>query len=546
MQICLWKILSNTARLTIESVKVIADGKTSEVASGAAQNAVNIPTLIVGDIVDITYRVEENQHGLLERQFWTQWFFNLANMPVQTSRFVLVTPPQVAFNIRSHGDIPAPQRSQIKSGNAMWDVREWRMENLAARPFEVLSPAPQDASLWIDISSVVTWKSIADWYRAATASYCVPDATMRAKALQLTQNVRGGEDKLRALHSYVARDLRTQNLSLPIDSLVPQSGQKIMRDGYGKSLDKAALLVALCDAVGIKAQLALFNARREGVTPFLPSPRFNRVMVVAEIEGSTLWLDTANADFDNLPAENQGVPALLIDEATTTLTETPIASSESNISATKYQAQLDESGQLKGNVETSFSGDWEATLRAAWQSLPTNRRAEFVSGIARRLMPAVRATKGISHSFETPAESLKLQFAFTGEKVASLSEGTFTFQLPWQELASINKAVLNLSPRTQECEVAALRGLSLDTLKLQLPPDFMPQDLPDEIKDASPFGHYRFSYKIEGDSATGRALIITREVLISPLRVSAENSSAYVAFCKAIVDESARKIILKK
>ncbi len=538
---------SPTARLTIESAKVISAGKSSDILRGATQNNLKIPTLIAGDIVDLTYRVEANQRGVLERQFWSQWFFNLAGMPVQTSRFVLITPPQVTFNIRSHGDVPAPQRRQIQSGNVIWDVREWRMENLAARFMEPLIPAPQDANLWLDISSVVTWKSVADWYRELSAKRCVPDATVRAKALEITQNAHSDEDKLRALHSYVARELREQKSSSIDISLVPESGAKIMRAGYGKATDKAALLVALCEACGIKARLALFNARRDGLTPFLPSPRFNSVMVVAQMQSGAVWLDASNADFDNLPSENQGVPALLVEEGATTLTTSPILEAENNFAATKYQAQLDESGQLKGEVETSFSGEWGAALRASWRALPTNRRAEFVSDVARLLMPAVQPAKGMARNFESADQTLKMQFAFGGAKYAASEVGILTFRLPWQELASINKALLNTeAARTQECEVAALRGLSLDTLKLQLSPGFAPQELPDEIKDASSFGRYRFNYKIEGDVATGATLIVTREVLLSPLRVSVDETPAYKAFCKAILGESGREIIVKK
>ena len=558
---------SRASRLTIESAVVISAGKRREVVLNNSQNTLKIPALMAGDILDFTYRIEENQRGLLERQFWTQWFFNLADMPVQTSRFVLITPLQVAFNISSHGDVAAPERSQIKSGNATWDVREWRMENLAARPLEALSPAPQDANLWIDISSVVTWKSIADWYNDLCAARLVPNAAVRAKALEITQNARSDsrtsdsrtdEEKLRALYFYVARDLREQKISFSSPEILPQSVSKTMRDGYGTASDKAALLVALCDAASIKARLALFNERRDGLTPYLPSPRFKRVMVVAQIAGEEMWLDVSNGDFDNLPAENQGVPALLIENGATTqsattqsaitLTDTPIAVPESNIVATKYQATLDDAGNLKGEAETAFSGEWGTALRARWQAAPTASRAAFVREITRLAVPALQLSPDISHNFAKPDETLKIDFAFANEKYAMPENDTFSFALPWPELASISKPILKgaAQERAQGCEVAALRGLGLDTLKLKLPLGFRPQELPEEIKDNSAFGRYRFTYKIEDDKNGGTMLIVSREVLLSPLRVSVEDAPSYIAFCKAIANESARKIILKK
>jgi hypothetical protein len=152
------------------------------------------------------------------------------------------------------------------------------------------------------------------------------------------------------------------------------------------------------------------------------------------------------------------------------------------------------------------------------------------------------------NDFEQP---LKLRLAYAGEN-ASRSDETLIFSLPWQEAMNIPQALLNeteeQNPRTQEWETAALRGLVLDTLTLQLPPGFQPTELPDEIKDASDFGRYRFTYKLENnaDNSTGATLIVTREVLMAPLRVSLEEAPAYEAFCQSIARESRRRIVLKK
>lgn len=534
------------ALLTIESAKVISAGKSNDVLRNSNDNSLKIPTLIAGDVVDLTYRVEENQHGFWERQFWSQWFFNLAGVPVQTSRFILITPPSVTFNIRSHGDVPAPIRSQLKSGNATWEAREWRMDNVAARPIETLSVAPQDANLWIDISSVVSWKSVADWYRDASAPRRLISPSVRAKAQQLTQSANSNEDKLRALHSFVSHSLRTERTKPQNYSVVPQSASQTLRRGYGTEAEKANLLLAFCESIGIKARLALFNSRSEGLGPLLPSPRLQGVMVVAQIEGKDVWLDVNYPEFDSLPSENQGVPVLPIEDGSMALSETPIAAAESNIAATKYELNLEPSGQMKGTCETSFSGEWGSDLRSRWNGLAANRRAGFATGAMQNLMPTAKAIKDISYNFSSVNQPLKIQFSLETKQL-SAAENEVIMQLPWQRLMSVSKVLLDASTqRTQEYEVAALRGLSLDTLKLKLPPGMMPQNLQDEIKDSSTFGRYRFTYKMEGETSVGATLIVTREVLVSPLRVSVDDSAGYVAFCKAIVRESEREIILKK
>ncbi|HEY0074752.1 MAG TPA: DUF3857 domain-containing protein, partial [Abditibacteriaceae bacterium] len=547
------------ARLTIESLQVTSGGRTAQIATDEMQASFKIPALKIGDVLDISYRVEESRRGILARQFWTRWFFNLSGAKVQQSRFVLITPAQMTFNFRSHGEIPAPQRSEVKTGSALWHVREWRLENLALRQPGALSPAAQDTALWIDISSIPDWELVIAWYRDRTASYCAPDAAIRSKALQLTKNARTPLDKLRALHAYVARSLATQKKEAHVNWFKLTAGQKIMRDGYGDTPGKAALLVALCKAVGVEANLALFNTRTDGLTPFLPAPRFKQAMVVAQTENGPVWLDVAQPSFDYLPAENQGVMGLLIENGITltkTSITTPVLPAENSISASKYQAQLAATGELKGELEMSLSGEWADALRANFRFLPVSQRPQGIKQFSSQLMTLVRPTGGTLHNIDDFEQPLKLQLVYAGENYATVENATLTLPLPWQNPINIPPALIdetaNQNLDAGEWEVARLRGLSLDTLKLQLPPDFTPVELPDEIKDTSAFGRYRFTYKVEDDANTdagegaGKTLIVTREVLLTPLRVSSEEAPAYKAFCQSILRESERKIVLKK
>ena len=547
------------ARLTVESVGVISAGQTRAALFDETQNTLQFPALKIGDVLDFSYRLEQRQRGPLARQFWTQWFFNLAGAKVQQSRFVLVTPAQMTFNIRNHGQVPAPQRSEIKTGSALWHMREWHLQNLAPRAVQASITSPTSMpgtpdALWIDVSSIPNWKMVADWYRNFSALQDVPDASIKAKALQITQKARTEEDKLRALHAYVARGLGTRigtpNKVVLEARLSPVAAQRTLRDGYGDEWGKAALLTALCNAVGIRAHLGLFNARSEDLSPFLPAPHFKRAMVAAQLQNNWMWLDATHFSFDHLPAENQGVPALLLEEGVTMPTTTPVLPAESSIAASAYQMQLDATGELKGESETSLSGGWGDVLRAKARSLSAPQRALLLNQISSHLAAVARPSSATLTNLESFDEPLKLQQAYAEQSYAKPENDNWTLQLPWQKPMNIPQAVADESASqtlaAQEWEVAKWRGLTLDTLKLQLPPGFEPALLPQEIKDASAFGRYRFTYKVEGDSATGQTLIVTREVLLTPLRISLEEAANYKVFCQSIARESERKIILKK
>ena len=63
------------------------------------------------------------------------------------------------------------------------------------------------------------------------------------------------------------------------------------------------------------------------MTPYLPSPRFNHAIARVQTANGPVWVD-ATADqmeFGGFPGEDQGVPALVIDDATTYITESNTA-----------------------------------------------------------------------------------------------------------------------------------------------------------------------------------------------------------------------------
>ena len=63
-----------------------------------------------------------------------------------------------------------------------------------------------------------------------------------------------------------------------MSAYVPTEGKQVLRERYGDCKDKAALLTALLAAVGIHSDMVLLSPRDHGLTPYLPSPRFNHAI----------------------------------------------------------------------------------------------------------------------------------------------------------------------------------------------------------------------------------------------------------------------------
>ena len=137
---------------------------------------------------------------------------------------------------------------------------------------------------------------------------------------------------------------------------------------------------------------------------------------------------------------------------------------------------------------------------------------------------------------------MQIKIAYTAENFGSTAGNFLLTRLPWQGGGDgVLPSLWNSPKRAQAIELSSYRGLYLGTARLQMPEGYAPQELPGEIKDETPWGRYRFNYKMENGT-----LLATREVLLTALRVEASDAPAYSAFLKAIQTESVRQIVLKK
>src|SRR5207244_9372931 len=122
-------------------------------------------------------------------------------------------------------------------------------------------------------STIGSWADIGRWYHDLSQPRCVADSAIRSKALDLTKNARTEEDKIHAIASFV-RSIQYQSTPFRMSAYVPTEGKQVLQERYGDCKDKAALMVALLAAVDIRADMVLLSGRSQGMTSYLPSPRF--------------------------------------------------------------------------------------------------------------------------------------------------------------------------------------------------------------------------------------------------------------------------------
>lgn len=151
-----------------------------------------------------------------------------------------------------------------------------------------------------------------------------------------------------------------------------------------------------------------------------------------------------------------------------------------------------------------------------------------------------------SDSMEHAADpNLPLSFHFTSRTDHySTAAGSFLLMpLPWSaEGKDATAAALLAEPkRTGDLEAASSRARTHAVAHIRLPAGYALQEVPADVHQESPFGSFRMHYEVKGDLLTA-----ARSVDLTALRVPAKDVPQYATFLKAMDDETARQIVLKK
>jgi tetratricopeptide (TPR) repeat protein len=526
--------------VTVESARVIkANGKVQTVSRFQGEEGVAFPSLAAGDTIDLTWREERFEKGGLARQFWTAWNFSERGVPRRLCRLVLITPPGMQYQTRAHGQVPEPVETTAKG----WLVREWKLSDLPAEKDEPGAPPRHDTATWLDISTIPSWAHVARWYEDVSGPRCLPDASIRAKALELTKGAATEEEKLRKITAFVQK-LQYQTTPFRMSAFVPTEGKQVLREQYGDCKDKAALLTALLGAVGIRSEMVLLSGRSSGTVPFLPSPRFNHAIARVHTAKGPLWVD-ASADqleFGNLPWEDQGVPALLISSETTDLILSPTLPVESGLVADAHQTTLGADGKLAGSLELTVTGNVSWLLRSAFSSVPEAKREEAMRSFASRLLDSPKYESGALEDLDQIDKPLRLRMRYQAERFGTNAGSFLLARLPWSTVSQGSlENFAGSGPRSQDLELGMGRGRFRSTLRMELPAGYVPQDLKPETKGESPFGSYRITYRLEGSVLHGE-----REINILPLRVPAKEFPQLVEFLRTLSEENRRQLVFKK
>lgn len=428
--------------------------------------------------------------------------------PIKTGRVTIHVPADRRLAIRFSGLAPTVAES------VQGDVRTyaWTLYDVPAlRSAEEQTPPMDDLLASARLTTLDSWQPVAAWYRDLTATAATVTPTVRQCAAAQTADCATPEAKTRALFR-VVRALPYVGIEMGMLRDRPQAAEDVLRQGYGDCKDKATLLRALLQAVGIDSDYVLVRTTDNGALDEMlyGASEFNHVILAVHLPDGDRYLDATKAEIPAfaLPPGVDGARGLLVRDAGALVTLPTTADSRTDI---RLDAAVRDDGSATGHATLTFTGHAAMLQRGLLARVPDGRYREALDGsLAPRLGGAEVALTAVAvANLHDPDRPLVIQLDFASPRYLQQAGPLRTGYLP--AFAFQRNALRGVTARTLPFCVRAAGTMHVEaviTLPAGLEPVYLPQGLAVEkamgsYRDALTLQDHTLRYTCDLQTRTG-------------------------------------------
>lgn len=497
-----------------------------------------------GTLVDLSYTVESLK-PVLSGDFLDSWSVHTGR-PTRRSRYLLDLPASLTPRLREE-NLRFRRRDRVAGGRHVYD---WSTSEVPKVEGERFMADSNDVFMSIQVGGNVGWPEIASWYAGLSRDRYALTPELEKKLAEVTSAAKTREDSLRALHRWIAQDLRYVSLSLGIGGYQPRMPASVLETQYGDCKDKATLFVALARRMGINAFPVLLSSRG-GVDERFPSiNQFDHMIAAVEVPGrpgyTYLDLTSALTPFGSIIPGYQGEFGLVVHpDGRGEPIRFPQDPPSANRTETMIAGELDAAGIFRGQVTTRSAGALQYSLRNAFSSpLSSKERDEVGRTVAQGLFEGSKADSVEFFDGRDLRAEPRTRVWVSGGRAASTSGGTLILTMPLGNGSSSELiAELEAAPKRRfPIDVADVIGPieSVSELRVTLPEGYRAR-LPEGVRTTSPFGTYTAEF-----TQQGRELRVTKRIAGTRGVLPPEKITELVAWLKEMSKDDVRFLVLEK
>jgi Domain of Unknown Function with PDB structure (DUF3857)/Transglutaminase-like superfamily len=400
------------------------------------------------------------------------------------------------------------------------------------------------------------WTAIGNWYTTLASPSAQATSDLSAKAKQLVAGQSDFTAKLQAIAGYMQRNIRYVGIEIGIGGLQPHTADDVFRNRYGDCKDKATLLRAMLESVGIHSTWVLVDHRRGFVDPKIPSIDGDHVIAAIEVPaGYTnpvlqsvvtaksgkryLIFDPTNPwiPIGQIPPNEQGGYGILSEGGQSQLIALPVMAPASDRVDHTIHAQLDADGSLSATVVEQRFGYAAEKPRVTFTEGSQQQQRDYLENRLRRDLNGISLEKiAAAHSTDL-SSPLELDYTF---RVANYARNAGDLLLVRPRILGSDAWSLPRETRVWPIDLSAVQSRS-DHIDLALPPGYVVDELPEPVSLDTDFASYHSAV-----TADATALHYTREYTVKQLELDASRYDDLRKFTERVAYDEATSAVLKK
>ncbi len=373
----------SAAPTQIQESDVPAPVSTSPIYSDQKVVRMSLSGVAVGTILDVEFTVEERKPVL--KDDFAQTYVFTPGVSIGKARLVLDVPSSMKPLIREE-NLDFKRITNTSGGRTRYVWSRDTTPKVRAEPFASDS---NGVVMRVRIGGPLSWNDVSHWYADLARDRYKATATLSRTVDSLVVGAKTRDDSIRAVHRWVAQDIRYVGIELGIGGYQPRMPDTVIATGYGDCKDKATLFVTALTHLGIRAYPVLLSinatARRD-----LPTPQqFNHeIAAVALSSGGYRFVDLTSSfnAYGELPRSIQGGFGLLVfPDGRNEEVTIPVDAPASDVQTTTITGTLSADGKFEGHYVETAVGSIAVAMRASFASpLDSTQRVNTARTVARK------------------------------------------------------------------------------------------------------------------------------------------------------------------
>jgi hypothetical protein len=496
-----------------------------------------------GTIVDWSYTIEELK-PFLPGDFFLTWSINPGS-PVLRSRYIVDVPTSLQARIIEK-NLSFPRKTQDVGGRRIYT---WAAADLPAVRPEALAADSNGVYMTVTIASPLTWADIGRWYAGNAKGRYTLTPELERKVIELVRDAKTRADTIRAIHRWVAQDIRYVSIALGLGGYQPRTPEETMRTAFGDCKDKATLFVAALARLGIPAFPVLLDSDGAADRRLPSIAQFDHVIAAVKVGDRYQYTDlTAElVPYGEIPFSYQGGFGVLVrGDGSSEEVEFPRIGLEDNVSSVVLSGTLAESGHFSGVYVEEVTGPRASALRDVFRHpLDSATRVNGANNVARKYFDGAEGDSLQGFNGLDLSAKPGLRVRIRNGRAADAAGNSMILKLPLGNMRPMLDAARELEaepPRKFPIDPQKFWGYGVNKaeFRVTLPKGWKAQ-LPKGVTATSAFGSYQSEYTQVGDQLIARRITKGATGIQPP-----DSVKDFIAWLRAIGADDAVMIVLDK